>query len=1047
MTDHGSEKPLREESATGAHSTLDDLLASYVDRLNRGEMLDRTEIEREHPAVARALIERLEVFEAFGAERDSELGTIGDYKLLREVGRGGMGVVYEAWQTSMNRRVALKVLPGGFAADSRAVARFVREAQVAGQLHHPNVASVYGLGLEDDTPFYSMEFVEGETLAELLERLQWSAKRPSDAERHEVFTTMSEILGDRNATSSPSKAGRESGGRGGAFPATSRTDTDPSGALYFHALAESFAAVADGLEHAHQQGVIHRDIKPSNLIVDRTGQIRILDFGLARIEGEESITATGDFLGTVMYVSPEQAMTRRAPLDHRTDIYSLGATLYQMLTWQPPFKGKTHQDTLSQIIFRDPPAPRRAYSRVPRDLETIVLKCLRKNPRDRYGTAEALAQDLRRFVRGEPIEARPQSRWEKAARAVWRHKIRIAAMLVLLGLAAVVAYFATRPGEPRDRRVWTLPAAWDAQAISPDGRHLSYEREGALWVRGLTEGTEGEGDPVETPEGRVRASTFSPDSRRLAYELAKEDGSSELWVAALNGSGARALYSHPGRCQPCSWSGAVQRILVLLWDGDCLRELGLVSEDDGSIQVVKLREIDEEACRRWAKAEIAKALFSPDGRHIAYGLGGDIFLLWEETGWNEPRKIAPDPAADHLVGWAPGGQGVIFSSNRRGPWQRRWDLWLADLEGDLRVLVPAWAVRRHLGCTADGRLFYGTIWTSPPDAVYVATVDPKSGDVIDPPARLHPGRSGEGGVLGWLGGGRYLAYETGWNIYRRASPNVDPNPRIRIYDFETGNVREITPQARGISWLCPSPDGKRFAACASVPSDESSERGIVAIDAQSGEAAILRSGEVSQPQWFPDGKSILFCEAADTAKEYSEDTYDLWGARILKRELDSGTETELARAASVEGIHPLSIRIALSQDGQKLAFTSHDPSDMTGPWGSWLLKVLEIGSERPREIYRGNFLSGLTWTPDGEHVLAGRNLLSYWIPAGGGDAREWELKANSGCFDPQFHPDGRRVAFSAPAEMPTYEIRVLENFLTPARVNLPAEEVPEESKP
>jgi tetratricopeptide (TPR) repeat protein len=324
-----------------------------------------------------------------------------------------MGIVYEAWEASMERRVALKMLPGAIAADPRAVTRFVREAQAAGKLAHPSVVAVHGMGLRERVPYYVMEFVDGETLAEALARLRSGEAR--------------ELLGAE------------------------------AGSLGFHArLAEAFATVAEGLQHAHSRGVIHRDIKPSNLMLDGGGRLRILDFGLARLEGLESLTLSGDFVGTPLYVSPEQARARKTPIDHRTDVYSLGATLYEAVTLRPPFRGSDHQDTLSQIISRDPVPPRRLEPRVPKDLETIVLKCLRKEPGERYRTAEALAQDLARFARGDPIEARPQSRWEVLLRRAWRLRLRIAAIavtaLLALSAALLVSAYHGRALEAKEAR-------------------------------------------------------------------------------------------------------------------------------------------------------------------------------------------------------------------------------------------------------------------------------------------------------------------------------------------------------------------------------------------------------------------------------------------------------------------------------------------------------------------------------------------------------------------------------------------------------------------
>ncbi|MBI4601473.1 MAG: protein kinase [Planctomycetes bacterium] len=324
---------------------------------------------------------------ARGAQAFQEAVALGDYRLLRPLGRGGMGVVYEAWQVSVDRRVAIKILPAGIAADPKMVERFEREAKAAAKLQHPNIVSVFGLGSEGGTPYYAMELVEGETLAQMLRRLQ----------------------------------------------AARRIDLQ-----YCIDIASAFAGVAEGLQHAHERGVIHRDIKPSNLILDKHGRVRILDFGLAHFEGQESLTLSGELLGTPVYMSPEQASARKAAVDHRTDVYSLGATLYEVLARRPPFQGRDHHETLSLIANREPQPLRRLNPHIPKDLETIVFKCLRKDPRDRYRTAEALAQDLHRFAGGRPIEARPQPAWERLARSAWRLRGRLAvgALVLLLLLAA-----------------------------------------------------------------------------------------------------------------------------------------------------------------------------------------------------------------------------------------------------------------------------------------------------------------------------------------------------------------------------------------------------------------------------------------------------------------------------------------------------------------------------------------------------------------------------------------------------------------------------------
>jgi serine/threonine protein kinase/Tfp pilus assembly protein PilF len=409
------------DCASSREERLGRILAECSDLLNDGRDFDPAEILRQNPDLADELAPALETIRKIGKQSSEEpLGVLGDYRLIRGIGRGGMGVVYEAWQTSMDRRVALKVLPSGLAADSKSFMRFMREARTAGRLDHGNVVPVHAMGVEGNTPYYAMEYVEGETLAQVLRRLR--AIRAGEA---------------------PDDEEAESGGFLDALEVT---------VPWCYRVAEAFAGAADGLQHAHGKGIVHRDLKPSNLILDPAGRLRILDFGLAHLEGQESLTGTGDLVGTPLYMSPEQARARKVPIDHRTDIYSLGATLYEVLTGRPPFRGKDHHDTLSQILSRDPEPLRRLEPRIPKDLETIVLKCLRKERADRYGTAEALAQDLRRFVRGDPIEAKPQPTWVKAARGLGRHRWRIlAGGCALLFLLATGLLFHRYSVEMRDR--------------------------------------------------------------------------------------------------------------------------------------------------------------------------------------------------------------------------------------------------------------------------------------------------------------------------------------------------------------------------------------------------------------------------------------------------------------------------------------------------------------------------------------------------------------------------------------------------------------------
>ncbi len=312
-------------------------------------------------------------------------------------------------------------------------------------------------------------------------------------------------------------------------------------------LAEAFAGAAEGLHHAHQQKIIHRDIKPSNLILDRNGRMRILDFGLARAEGQGTLTRSGEFLGTPLYMSPEQARARRAALDHRTDIYSLGATMYETLAHRPPFRGRDHRDTISQILTRYPEPLRKIDPGIPRDLETIVLKCLEKEPDRRYATAEALAQDLRRFARGDPIEARPQTALETLLRRARRHRPAIAAALAAAAILLTSGLLFSRYLEDRRlarERIY-VEKVKEAALLIPLGESIAITRRQApakkageagsvAYASELEPLAGGESDPLEGAlELLAEAARLVPEKPETYYHWAR--------ALALQGRHAEAL--------------------------------------------------------------------------------------------------------------------------------------------------------------------------------------------------------------------------------------------------------------------------------------------------------------------------------------------------------------------------------------------------------------------------------------------------------------------------------------------------------------------------
>jgi serine/threonine protein kinase len=356
---------------------------------------------------------------------------LGDFEIVREIGRGGMGVVYQARQVSLNRKVALKVLGAGLGLTPHAVQRFQREAEAAARLHHTNIVPVYATGEQDGTHFYAMELIEGPSLNHVIRQLRQASEKETasagPAPSSPVTDDPSAALTGPYVESPDTSSGSAAGG--------SSTQLSSDG-RYFDNVARLMAEVADALEHAHQHGVIHRDIKPSNLLLSPDGRLSVNDFGLARVLEQPGVTMTGEFVGTPMYMSPEQITAGRTPLDHRTDIYSLGATLYELLTLRQPFAGERRDQVLAQILHKEPLPPRRLNRKVPVDLETICLKAMDKDPDRRYPTAKALADDLRCYLNRFAIAARRAGPVTRMTKFVRRHKLATAVGAVILLLAS-----------------------------------------------------------------------------------------------------------------------------------------------------------------------------------------------------------------------------------------------------------------------------------------------------------------------------------------------------------------------------------------------------------------------------------------------------------------------------------------------------------------------------------------------------------------------------------------------------------------------------------
>lgn len=432
-------------------------------QLEAGKCPDRESFLREYPDIADGLAGQLEALEflhftapqlAYSKEATayrelSSQAMLGDFRLIKQIGRGGMGIVYEAEQLSLRRRVAVKILPFASMLDPRRLKRFQNEARAAAMLEHAHIVPVYFVGQERGIHFYAMQLIEGQSLAQVIQEmgsasaLGGNAKASSPAMAVKLHNAKSQDTSADNSNTAADSTDSRPSDRGFLLH-PSRGGTSAYRREFYGTIAVLGAQAAEALQHAHDHGIIHRDIKPGNLLVDSSGKLWVTDFGLARLEAHESMTVEDDVLGTLAYMSPEQ-LSAEASIDFRSDIYSLGATLYELITRQRPFFRRGDLKKPATLIHADIPPASRYDPDIPLDLQTIVLKAMSQEPADRYLTAQAMANDLRSYAAGTSIRARPPSYTERLVRWSRKHpRISVAggllglALLMVLGLSTLV---------------------------------------------------------------------------------------------------------------------------------------------------------------------------------------------------------------------------------------------------------------------------------------------------------------------------------------------------------------------------------------------------------------------------------------------------------------------------------------------------------------------------------------------------------------------------------------------------------------------------------
>ncbi len=481
---------------TSMVENLQGLVDSFVERYRRGERPSVSEYLEKNPELAEKIREVFPALLLLGelrsgalSGRDAGPGTgsaaapglrdlprLGEYRLIRELGRGGMGVVYEAEQESLGRRVALKVLPFHSLMDTRRIERFQREARAVASLQHPGIVPVFGIGTHEGIHYYAMQLVEGESLDRVLpevRRLSGKQTAPIGNASSDLASGSSplgtsialRLLSDSFDMAVPTPGALTPPSQFAPGGTSSSPSFKKSARNYYQSVARMAGQVAEALAYAHGKGIWHRDIKPSNLILDTAGRTWVADFGLAKAAEAEELTRTGEVVGTLHYMAPEQFEGR---VDHRSDIYSLGLTLYELLTLEPAFSARNRWQ-LEKGAPREFLPPRQVDSRIPPSLEKIVLKAAQGDPESRYQSALEMAEDLGRFLRAQPVRAKLPGLgypFKLFIKRRWAAIAAVAMLIVVTGLALLVGLGAHHPLAPRSVIARDLDGDGDSDLVT-----------------------------------------------------------------------------------------------------------------------------------------------------------------------------------------------------------------------------------------------------------------------------------------------------------------------------------------------------------------------------------------------------------------------------------------------------------------------------------------------------------------------------------------------------------------------------------------------------